>query len=33
MYQIEPYKNINDAISNLDIGGRFFNLFTKAKTE
>lgn len=30
MYQIEPFQNINDAISNLDNGGRFFNLFTKA---
>ena len=30
MKKIEPYKNINDAISNLDNGGRFYNILTKA---
>ncbi len=30
MKKIEPYKSINDAISNLDNGGRFYNLLTKA---
>lgn len=30
MKQIEPYKNIDDAISNLDNGGRFYNILTKA---
>ena len=30
MIKIEPYKNINDAISNLDNGGRFYNILTKA---
>jgi hypothetical protein len=28
--KIEPYRNINDAISNLDNGGRFYNILTKA---
>lgn len=31
MKKIEPYKNINEAISNLDNGGRFYNVLTKAK--
>ena len=30
MKKIEPYRNINDAISNLDNGGRFYNILTKA---
>lgn len=30
MIKIEPYKNINDAISSLDNGGRFYNILTKA---
>lgn len=30
MQKIEPYKNINEAISNLDNGGRFYNILTKA---
>lgn len=30
MKQIIPYKNIDEALINLDNGGRFFNLFTKA---
>jgi len=30
MKKIEPYQNINDAISNLDNGGRFYNILTKA---
>ena len=30
MKKIKPYKNINDAISNLDNGGRFYNVLTKA---
>lgn len=30
MKKIEPYKNINDAISSLDNGGRFYNILTKA---
>lgn len=27
---VKPYSNINDALSSLDNGGRFYNLFTKA---
>ncbi len=30
MTKIEPYKNVNDALSNLDNGGRFYNILTKA---
>lgn len=30
MTKIEPYKTISEAISSLDNGGRFYNLFTKA---
>ena len=30
MKQIIPYQNITEALSQLDNGGRFYNLFTKA---
>ncbi|RZK59639.1 MAG: hypothetical protein EOO91_04520 [Pedobacter sp.] len=30
MQQIIPYPNVSEAISSLDNGGRFYNLFTKA---
>lgn len=30
MKKIEPYRNFNDALSNLDNGGRFYNILTKA---
>ncbi|KAA1243916.1 hypothetical protein [Aquimarina sp. RZ0] len=30
MKKIEPYKNIDEAISKLDNGGRFYNILTKA---
>ncbi len=31
MKQIIPYQNITEALTQLDNGGRFFNLFTKAE--
>jgi hypothetical protein len=31
MKQIIPYQNINEAMIQLDNGGRFYNLFTKAE--
>lgn len=31
MKQIEPYINVSEAISSLDNGGRFYNLFTHAE--
>lgn len=31
MKQIEPYVNVSEAISSLDNGGRFYNLFTHAE--
>lgn len=31
MKKVETYKNIDDAISNLDNGGRFYNILTKAE--
>ncbi len=30
MTKIMPYKNVTDAMSNLDNGGRFYNILTKA---
>ncbi|WP_299439420.1 hypothetical protein [uncultured Aquimarina sp.] len=30
MKKIEPYKDINEAITSLDNGGRFYNILTKA---
>ncbi len=30
MKQIIPYQNIEEALAQLDNGGRFYNLFTKA---
>jgi hypothetical protein len=30
MKKIEPFRNFNDALSNLDNGGRFYNILTKA---
>lgn len=30
MKKIESYIDVNDAISDLDNGGRFYNLFTHA---
>ncbi|MCY1515950.1 hypothetical protein D9M68_505550 [compost metagenome] len=33
MKQIIPYQNIEEALAQLDNGGRFYNLFTKAKDE
>jgi len=30
MKKIEPYKNSTEALSNLDNGGRFYNILTKA---
>lgn len=30
MKKIEPYHNLEEALHNLDNGGRFYNLFTKA---
>ena len=31
MKQITPYQNITEALTQLDNGGRFYNLFTKAE--
>ncbi len=31
MKQIIPYQHITEALTQLDNGGRFFNLFTKAE--
>lgn len=33
MKQIVPYQNIEEALAQLDNGGRFYNLFSKAKDE
>ena len=30
MKKIEPFRNLKDAVSNLDNGGRFYNILTKA---
>lgn len=30
MKKIKPFKNLEDAVSNLDNGGRFYNILTKA---
>jgi hypothetical protein len=33
MRQILPYKTLQGALNALDNGGRFYNVFTKAKDE
>ena len=33
MKQITPYKTLQGALNALDNGGRFYNIFTKAKDE